>query len=225
MSIQTTAQSKKTVIGLAIALAFLLYAGWTLAWLLFINVNNYSGILTDSFAHFLYWTVMRALLWVLLPMLMLRRIGLSVGKVISVSRLKPAVLWGGGAGLLLGLATVLTRVILGQQPFSIVWDWPLLTMTVMAPVVEEFFFRGAVLKTLETCLPFTIANLITGVLFLLAHVPGWYFQGRLANMLISPMGGAAGVLCLGWVFGYIAHKTRSVPAAILAHALNNFFSA
>lgn len=212
------------VIGTTLIFAFILYTGWTLAWLLSLYISARSTILAAPYAHFLYWTVMRALLWVMLPMMLLKRTGLNIREVLSLRRLKTTVLWGGGTGLLLGLISILTRIIGGQQLFSIEWGWPLITMTVIAPVVEEFFFRGAVLKALETRLSFAAANLLTGVLFLLAHLPGWYFQGRLANMLLSPIGGAMGVLFLGWVFGYIAHKTRSIPAAILTHALNNFFN-
>jgi membrane protease YdiL (CAAX protease family) len=215
----------KEVIGNTVIFALLLYIGWTLAWLLNLYIDAHSTILAAPYADILYWTVIRALLWVMLPMMLLKRTGLNIREIFSLRRLRTTALWGGGMGLLLGLITIFTRIISGQQLFSIEWGWPLLTMTVIAPVVEEFFFRGAVLKALETRLTFAAANLITGVLFLLAHLPGWYFQGRLANMLLSPKGGAMGVLFLGWIFGYIAHKSRSVPAAILAHALNNFFNA
>jgi membrane protease YdiL (CAAX protease family) len=224
MLVQTTLPPKKKVIGLTIAYAFLLYAGWTLAWLLALYIGTQSNALETAFGHFLYWTAMRVLLWVLLPMLLLKRIGLNIREVFFPRRVKATVLWGIGAGLMLGLVTILFRLIAGQPPFSTEWGWPLLTMALIAPVVEEVFFRGAVLHALKTCIPFTAANLLTSLLFLLAHLPGWYFQGRLTNMLLSPFNGALGVFILGWIFGYIAHKTRSVPAAILTHALNNFFN-
>jgi membrane protease YdiL (CAAX protease family) len=43
----------------------------------------------------------------------------------------------------------------------------------------------------------------------------------LLSMLKAPVGGAFSVFLLGWLFGYIAYKSKSVTAGILTHMLNN----
>jgi membrane protease YdiL (CAAX protease family) len=62
---------------------------------------------------------------------------------------------------------------------------------------------------------------VTALTFVLVHIPGWYFQGRLVEMLTTPIGGALTIFVLGLIFGVIAHRSRSILAPMLAHALNN----
>ena len=54
---------------------------------------------------------------------------------------------------------------------------------------------------------------------MLVRAPGWFFQGRLIEMLSAPIGGALSTFVLGWLFGWIAYKARSIGAAM--QALNN----
>ena len=206
------------------AYTLILYAGWTIAWLIILYVKANSRLLNDPLSEFIYWTAMRMILWVYPAILLLRRFGFRFSDVFPAGRIKSIILWGAGAGLASGLTTIIYRLLSKQTLIFITWDWPLITKVVLAPIVEELFFRGAVCRVLMTRIKFPAANLLTGLLFLMAHIPGWYFKGNLADMLLSPAGGALGVLVLGWVFGFAAYKGRSVAAGILAHAVNNFFA-
>lgn len=94
---------------------------------------------------------------------------------------------------------------------------------IVAPVVEEITFRGAVLPSLLRY-RFATANTTTALLFLGIHLPGWCFQGRLYAMLSQPVGGAVSILLIGWVLGLVAYKSKSVAASTLTHVLNNLFS-
>jgi len=167
---------------------------------------------------------MRMILWVYPAILLLRRFGFALSDVFPKGRLKSVFLWGGGAGVAVSLLTIVYRLVNRQPLIFITWEWSLITKVLLAPFVEELFFRGAVMKVLMTRIKFPAANFFTGILFLVAHIPGWYFRGSLESMLLSPFGGALGILLLGWVFGFVVYKGRSVAAGTLAHVINNFFS-
>jgi membrane protease YdiL (CAAX protease family) len=94
---------------------------------------------------------------------------------------------------------------------------------VIAPLFEEFMFRGAVLGALLERYRFAVANVLTAALFLGLHLPGWYFQGRLWEHLMSLAGGALAIFVLGLVFGFVAQRGRSLVASILTHAISNLF--
>jgi membrane protease YdiL (CAAX protease family) len=202
-----------------------LYAAWILSWLLSTLLERRGILPATQLVRVIYWTVLRALLWFLPSWALLRRNGRKLSEVLSLKRLKSILLWGGVAGLLIGGSAFLSRVVRGLPLISVDWNWSLLTAVLIGPVVEEITFRGTVLDALQTRMRFWLSNLITGVLFLLIHLPGWYFQGLLAQHLMLPMGGALSILLLGWIFGYVAHRSRSVSGSILTHMLNNLFAA
>jgi membrane protease YdiL (CAAX protease family) len=178
---------------------------------------------TES-ARFLYWTILRLLIWVLPPCLLIIRSGRRLRDVVSLRDMKRILLWGGGFGALAALSVVLTRTLSGRPLFSFYWNASVLTALFIGPVVEEITFRGVVLDAFQSRMKFWPANLITGFLFLLVHFPGWYFQGTLANFLTKPLGGGLTILILGLIFGLVAKKSRSVSGSILTHIINNFFS-
>ncbi|MBW7863251.1 MAG: CPBP family intramembrane metalloprotease [Candidatus Hydrogenedens sp.] len=181
--------------------------------------------LTTSGSRSAYWLAMKLLLWVLPALLLIRLSGKSVGEVMGFHRARAIAVWGGGVGLVLGI-TALAAKTLGSQPlFPPSLSWSLFSGVLVAPIVEELTFRGALLGPLCGRFGFWTANTITGLLFLGIHLPGWHFQGRLAENLTNPVGGALSVFLLGLLFGYVAHKSRSVAAGTLTHILNNLFSA
>jgi membrane protease YdiL (CAAX protease family) len=132
--------------------------------------------------------------------------------------------WGIAAGLVLAAVALTTKAIQHKPLLSPALTWAFVTAVVVAPLFEEFMFRGAVLGVLAARYRFTVANLLTAALFLGMHLPGWYFQGRLFRLLLSPVGGALSVLLIGMVFGYVRQRSGSVVAGLLAHAFNNFFA-
>jgi membrane protease YdiL (CAAX protease family) len=71
---------------------------------------------------------------------------------------------------------------------------------------------------------FLAANTLSAIFFVGAHLPGWYFQGRLSTMLTHLVGGAASILVIGWVLGFVAYKSKSILGSTLTHLLNNLFS-
>ncbi len=101
-------------------------------------------------------------------------------------------------------------------------DWADLVvgMSIVA-FAEELLFRGLILQRLRARYAFQRANLLTALLFLGIHVPGWlYMQGP--HWGLFQLG--ATIFIAGWVFGLTMEVTRSLWPPILLHLLNNVLS-
>lgn len=223
MSSPNPSPHEKRVALLAVLYAFALFVLWGAAWLLSLWLEQ-NGILPGQpFDRFLYWLVMRILFWVLPSLALIRYSGRSVREVLGFDKIRGILLWGGITGLVWGGKAFFYRLIVHQAVHAVVWDWSFVTAVVYAPFVEELAYRGAIMGSLQTRMSFPLANLLNGLLFLLIHLPGWYFQGVFSQTagVYASMG--LGVLLLGWIFGFVAHKSQSVAASTLTHMLNNLF--
>ncbi len=78
--------------------------------------------------------------------------------------------------------------------------------TVVAPIVEEIFFRGFVFAGLRPRYGWQRAAIISSVLFALIH---------LIPTAIIP------ILLLGYIFAYLYHRSNSIWPAILMHSATN----
>lgn len=211
-------------LGRTLCFVCFLYLAWIAAWVLERTSEPRAALLGTGGGRFAYWTVTKLLLWVLPAGLLLRISGHRLRDTLGLGRGRAILLWGGGAGLLFAVSALIANVIAHRPLFAPQWAWPFVGGVVIAPVVEEFTFRGAVLHTLLARYRFLVANTLTTIFFLGIHLPGWYFQGRLCAMLRQPVGGALSILFIGWVLGLVAYKSKSVAASTLTHVLNNLFS-
>ncbi len=82
----------------------------------------------------------------------------------------------------------------------------LLILAVGAPLVEEMFFRGLVLRSLSARYHPLVAVAVTAALFALAHFEAVQF---------------AGLAAFGLVLGALAHRTGRLGPSIAAHAAFN----
>ncbi len=82
----------------------------------------------------------------------------------------------------------------------------LLVTVILAPLAEEFLFRGVTMKKAQKIMPFMAANVLQALLFGLYHM-NW-IQGVYAFVL-------------GMILGYTAEYFHSVWASILLHAFVN----
>jgi membrane protease YdiL (CAAX protease family) len=83
---------------------------------------------------------------------------------------------------------------------------------VVAPFVEELFFRGFFYRALRTRYPVALAALIDGVVFGVIH---FNFEGADALLILPPLA------FLGVIFCLVYERTKSLWAVIGMHALNN----
>ena len=209
----------------ALVFAVLLFMAWIGAWLLERTLEPRIVWLTTPGGHFAYWLVMKLLLWVLPALALIHLSGDRFREVMGFERWRAIVVWGAGVGLALGAMTLLAKTLGHQALFSSRLGWPVFSAVLVSPIVEEITFRGAILGALNRRFRFWTANTVTALLFLGMHLPGWYFQGRLLANLQAPVGGAFSIFLLGLVFGYVAHRSKSVAASTLCHLLNNLFNA
>ena len=196
-------------------------AGWVGAWLLnLVLTARYQTLGTEC--GFAYWLVARLIVWVLPAVWLLRHIGSSSGDAFRGASWRKTLAWGSGIGGVFVEVSVGVRIATGDwsPPGTSVVSW--IDIAILAPVMEEFLIRGAILAALGRRLPFWLANAVTAGLFVLLHVPGWYFSGTLPATLLNPVGGALAILAVGVACGWAAKKGGLV-AAILVHFLNNAY--
>lgn len=100
-----------------------------------------------------------------------------------------------------------------QSSFEMMLDYKIagfIMICLFAPIFEEIIFRGIILKgMLNFKVNPTIAILINGFVFGMAHMNPWQFIG-------------AGLL--GIIFGIVYYRTKSLFLPILLHFLNNTLS-
>ena len=111
------------------------------------------------------------------------------------------------------------RLLLKTEP--IVWDLSLedwIGPICLFPVIEELMFRGLILGRLVKTLPFFAANLLSAILFGAIHIPGWIH----ANVALWPL--IVSIVFVGFICGLAFSWGRSVWAAVIVHAVNNFVS-
>ena len=82
----------------------------------------------------------------------------------------------------------------------------------VAPVAEEFFFRGFFYRALRSRYSILVAALIDGVVFGALHYPG---DGAEGLLILPPLAG------LGIMFCLVLERTGSLYPVIALHALNN----
>lgn len=200
-----------------------LIAAWLGAWLLKVRLEESITWLAVGAGSFLYWTAAQILIWIVPAVWLIQRSGRTIHEVLGLSRWKSWLAWGGGIGLAIALTGIIPNYLAGNRILPDQISFPLLNMLVIAPLFEEFLLRGAIQGNLERAYPFWTANLITSVMFLILHGPGWFFMGVLWENFANPFGGALSIFLVSLGFGYAAHRSRSVLGGVVAHFLNNLF--
>jgi uncharacterized protein len=205
----------------------LLFGCWVLAWLVDLSLrsNYHWSPSTDT----IYWIAMKAIVWVLPAVVAIEvfeRISVLDFLELSASRLRPGLIWGVGIALALVAITYLGKSLpAGAHPREVTFTLVFVNAVIVAPIVEEIALRGFFLKSLELSgWRFWPANLLTTLVFVAMHVPGWIFNGRFPSMinLAAAMIPLAG---LSLLFGWTKKRSGSLYAAIIVHAANNLYSA
>lgn len=83
--------------------------------------------------------------------------------------------------------------------------WLLIFPLIIAPIFEEWLFRGMILTKLNQKLSFGMSNIISALLFAVAHLD-WFLLPYFLN---------------GLVYGWVKKKTGNLYSAIVLHALYN----
>ncbi len=98
-----------------------------------------------------------------------------------------------------------------------------LTVVTLSVLFEEIAFRGFILQKLGEEIPFWKANILTAILFVGVHFPGWILVGESAlipDRIISMLE----IYLLGATAGYLLKRSQSLWAGVIIHATNNLIS-
>lgn len=130
-----------------------------------------------------------------------------------------------GRGVAVGLALTVLNFLGSLLRFgvphptmqAVTWN-SLLGSSFLIGFIEEIPYRGFMLQKIEARTGFWAANLITSLLFLEVHLPGW----MALHMLTAPR--ALSVFVFGAIMAVVFRYARTLWAPILAHSGNDFLS-
>ena len=105
---------------------------------------------------------------------------------------------------------------LHQSAFT--WN-SVLSTSLLVGFVEEIPYRGFIFQRLNEWFSFPAASLISSLLFLLVHLPGWLSLHLFKTQV------AIFVFIFGVLMTVLLRYARSLWAPIVSHSLNDFFSA
>ena len=127
-------------------------------------------------------------------------------------------------GVILILAFVgyllLNIVLHGVGKFTLAFDEPTISLIIVAPVVEELFWRGLILQRMLK-LPkadWTLACIINAALFAAMHIPKILFFGESTIYFLS-------ILIVGVVFAFTFYASKSSYYSMIMHTLENIVTA
>lgn len=197
---------------------------WTLAWILKVNLDTQNEWLSGSEGGFIYWTIAKVFIWILPAFWLIRLSRGSLNKVYNFPNWKGWLTWGGMIGFLIALTGFIPKYLNSQPLLPFDLSYAFFSVLFIAPIFEELLIRGAILGNLQQRYSFWTANILSSVMFIGLHLPGWYFMDTLTENLTKPIGGALSIFLLGLAFGYATRRGKSVMGGTLAHFLNNLSS-
>jgi CAAX protease family protein len=196
----------------------LFQAAWTV-WVL-LGYPHLRALGEHTLAYALINLGARLVIWVLPVFVYLR----YVDEVDAIDYLKLRQHWRCGILVALVFSVLNFLVIVAQRGFpqlhtaAITWN-SILSASLLIGFVEEIPYRGFICQKLNEHLSLPLATLISSLLFLAIHLPGWIslhiFQTRVAVF----------VFIFGVLMVVLLRVARSLWAPIISHSLNDFFSA
>jgi membrane protease YdiL (CAAX protease family) len=209
----------KKHLGPFIAYLVFFYVTWTFVWVYGVYPWATRVVGNTTLQYALINFAFRFGIWVLPVFAYLR----WVDRVEPFEYLQLTQHWKRGlvVGLVLSVVNLMgTAARLGMPDWGhayITWNSVLGTSALIG-VFEEIPFRGFVLRKLQERFDFWTATVISSVLFVGAHVPGWLMLGSLkANNVVY-------IFVFGVVMAIILKYSRSLWAPIVTHSLNDGIS-
>jgi membrane protease YdiL (CAAX protease family) len=193
------------------------HAVWT-TWVL-VGYPRLRTLGEETLVYALINLTIRALVWVLPVFLYLR----YVDGVEPARYLKLTAHWRRGLLFALAFSALNFFASLAQHglpPFraaAFTWN-SVLSTSLLIGFVEEIPYRGFIFQKLNESFSFPYASLISSLLFLAIHLPGWISLGLFKPQI------AIFVFVFGVLMTLLLHYARSLWAPIVSHSLNDFFA-
>lgn len=200
-----------------LAYLLLLYGCW-IGWVCLIYPPMQT-LGTATLAYALANIAARLLLWVMPVFVYLR----CIDQVHPIAYLKLTHHWR--RGILLGLGLSLLNffgLLLRFGPphpslHDVTWN-SVLSTSLLIGVFEEIPFRGLVFQKLQERVPLWLATLLSALLFLGIHLPGWLLLHALTwSHVLS-------IFVLGVLFAVIFYGSKSLWSSIITHSFNDSLS-
>jgi uncharacterized protein len=195
------------------------YLAWTFVWVYGVYPWANKTIGDATLIYALINIVFRLLIWVLPVFAYLRYIdNVNVLEYLQLNQY-----WRRGVivGLALSVVNFLgTMVRLGRPDWSsayVTWN-SVLGTSILVGVFEEIPFRGFILQKLQERFDFVTSTVISSILFVGAHIPGWIMFGSLTAYNIIY------IFAFGAVMAIILRYSKSLWAPIISHSLNDCLS-
>jgi len=162
---------------------------------------------------------LRLLVWVLPVLLYLRHIDHQD----PIEYLKLKQNWR--RGVVIGLALSLINFLGSMARFgaphpsvqSLTWNSVIVTSFLIG-LIEEIPYRGFILQKFEERYGFWVAFLLSSLLFLSIHIPGWL------SLHLLKAESAISVFIFGAVMAIVFRYGKSLWVPIIAHSLNDFIA-
>ncbi len=195
----------------------LFFALWILRQYIYIYVDQSL----EGYAKTILGIVLKAILWVgsvyLYSKLVYKE---NPFKKLSFRNNAKGILWAVIFGVALFSLNLLYNKLRGNPIFNPNFSIrEFISAAITAPFIEEFVFRGFILRKFSETLPFLAANTFTAILFTAIHFPGWIFWGGGISIEST-----LSILVVSFIWGYLYKNTRSFWSPVVAHSLNNFIS-
>lgn len=196
----------------------LFHATWTI-WVL-VGYPRIRALGEQTLSYALINLAVRGLIMVLPVFLYLR----YVDRVNPIVYLKLTQHWRRGLVVALVFSTLNLLLTLTQRGLphlhagAFSWN-SILGTSLLVGFVEEIPYRGFIFQRLNEWFSFPAASVLSSLLFLLIHLPGW-LSLRLFKTQVAIF-----VFIFGLVMAVLLRYARSLWAPIVSHSLNDFFSA
>ena len=191
---------------------------WIIAWLFKIQIDKVVS--ETDLGNFTYWTTAKLLIWILPSFWLIRLSGRNLKQVLNFSNYKQWLFWGFGIGFGVALLGIAQSSLNGKAIFPTQFDYGLVNVLLISPIFEEFLMRGGLMGNFQETHSFLKSNLISSLMFVILHVPGWFFMGSLISNM-TRLDGAVSIFLIGLLCGYAVNRSNSVLGGVIVHFLNN----
>jgi uncharacterized protein len=193
------------------------HAAWTM-WVL-VGYPRLRTLGADTLLYAFVNLSIRALVWVLPVFIYLRYVdGVKPSRYLRLTEH-----WRRGLLVALAFSSVNLLASLAQYGLphfrvgAFTWN-SVLSTSMLIGFVEEVPYRGFIFQKLNEWLSFPYASLISSLLFLAIHLPGWLSLG------LFTIQNAIFVFVFGVLMTLLLHYAKSLWAPIVSHSLNDFFA-
>jgi membrane protease YdiL (CAAX protease family) len=195
------------------------YLAWTFVWVYGVYPWANRTLGSATLAYALVSIVFRLLIWIMPVWAYLRYVDrVDVWEYLQLKRH-----WRRGVviGLILTVLNFLgTMARVGYPDWShanVTWN-SIAGTSVLVGVFEEIPFRGFILQKLQERCGFVTSAVLSSLLFVGAHIPGWFMLGTLTAASVVY------IFAFGVIMAIILRYSRSLWAPIVAHSLNDGLS-